>query len=447
MGLRELVESRLRGTRPGGDPLAALAAELSPAQLDELRRHLPEPLTPAAVMVPLVDRPEGMTVLLTQRASHLKAHPGQISFPGGRVEEVDAGPWEAALREAREEIGLAPGYASLVGYLADHLVLTGFRITPRSRSSGPASSSRSTSPRSRTSSRCRSRSCSTRPTGSRGSASIRATRSGPGTSPGAAATSGEPPLRCCSTSRPAAGALSMSIIRLQEIMAALRNPAGGCPWDLEQTWGSIAPHTIEEAYELADAIEHGDAGKVRDELGDLLFQVVFQARIAEERGLFDFEDVAATVAEKLERRHPHVFGSATVRTAEEQTVAWEAHKAAERRAAGGPAGVLDGIALGLPALTRAAKLGRRAAGVGFDWRRAIDVLDKVEEECAELREALVASDADASRRARGPALQPRTARAAPAGRSRGGAAPGERQVRASLPPRRGSARRRGTRGE
>ena len=130
MGLRELVESRLRGTRPGGDPLAALAAELSPAQLDELRRHLPEPLTPAAVMVPLVDRPEGMTVLLTQRASHLKAHPGQISFPGGRVEELDAGPWEAALREAREEIGLAPGYASLVGYLADHLVLTGFRITP-----------------------------------------------------------------------------------------------------------------------------------------------------------------------------------------------------------------------------------------------------------------------------------------------------------------------------
>lgn len=130
MGLRELVESRLRGTRPGGDPLAALAAELSPSQLDELRRHLPEPLKPAAVMVPLVDRPEGMTVLLTQRASHLKAHPGQISFPGGRVEQLDAGPWEAALRETREEIGLAPGYASLAGYLADHLVLTGFRITP-----------------------------------------------------------------------------------------------------------------------------------------------------------------------------------------------------------------------------------------------------------------------------------------------------------------------------
>jgi 8-oxo-dGTP pyrophosphatase MutT (NUDIX family) len=130
MGLRELVESRLHGTTPGGDPLAALAAQLSPTQIDELRRHLPQPLTPAAVMVPLIDRPEGMTVLLTQRASHLKAHPGQISFPGGRVEEFDAGPWEAALREAREEIGLTLGYASLAGFLADHLVLTGFRITP-----------------------------------------------------------------------------------------------------------------------------------------------------------------------------------------------------------------------------------------------------------------------------------------------------------------------------
>jgi 8-oxo-dGTP pyrophosphatase MutT (NUDIX family) len=130
MGLRELVERRLRGTRPGGDPLAALAAELSPPQLEELRRHLPEPLRPAAVMVPLVDRPDGMTVLLTQRASHLKAHPGQISFPGGRVEPLDAGPWEAALRETREEIGLEPDFASLAGYLRDHFVLTGFRITP-----------------------------------------------------------------------------------------------------------------------------------------------------------------------------------------------------------------------------------------------------------------------------------------------------------------------------
>jgi len=184
----------------------------------------------------------------------------------------------------------------------------------------------------------------------------------------------------------------MSLLRLREVMAALRDPQGGCPWDLEQTWVSIAPHTIEEAYELADAIDHGDPQKVRDELGDLLFQVVFQARIAEEHGLFDFDDVAATIAAKLERRHPHVFGSATVGSAAEQTVAWEAHKAAERRAAGGPAGVLDGVTIGLPALTRAAKLGRRAAGVGFDWARPVDVLDKVAEESEELRTALESGD-------------------------------------------------------
>jgi len=131
---------------------------------------------------------------------------------------------------------------------------------------------------------------------------------------------------------------------------------------------------------------------VRDELGDLLFQVVFQARIAEEQGLFDLDAVAAAISDKLERRHPHVFGTATVRSGDEQTQAWEEHKAAERLAAGGEGGVLDGIALGLPALTRAAKLGKRAAGVGFDWRRPVDVVDKVEEECGELRAALAAND-------------------------------------------------------
>jgi MazG family protein len=175
-------------------------------------------------------------------------------------------------------------------------------------------------------------------------------------------------------------------------MAALRDPECGCPWDREQDWATIAPHTIEEAYELADAIERGDTGHVRDELGDLLFQVVFQARIAEERGLFDFDEVAAAISDKLERRHPHVFGAATVNSAAEQTVAWEQHKAAERQAAGGATGTLDGIALGLPALTRAAKLGRRAAGVRFDWSRAADVLGKIEEECAELRDALAAGN-------------------------------------------------------
>jgi 8-oxo-dGTP pyrophosphatase MutT (NUDIX family) len=130
MSLRDRIERHLRGTSPGGDPLTALAEQLSPVQIVELRRHLPDPLTPAAVLVPLVDHPAGLTVLLTQRASHLKDHPGQICFPGGRLEAGDAGPWQAALREAEEEIGLPPQYASLVGYLSDHVVLTGFRITP-----------------------------------------------------------------------------------------------------------------------------------------------------------------------------------------------------------------------------------------------------------------------------------------------------------------------------
>jgi MazG family protein len=180
----------------------------------------------------------------------------------------------------------------------------------------------------------------------------------------------------------------VSIDRLRAIMVALRNPERGCPWDREQTWATIAPHTLEEAYELADAIGRGDAAHVRDELGDLLFQVVFQARIAEEQGLFDFDAVAAAISDKLERRHPHVFGTTTVSSAAEQTRAWEEHKAAERRAAGSAVGTLDGVVLGLPALTRAAKLGRRAAGVGFDWSRASDVLAKVDEERRELEGAL-----------------------------------------------------------
>ena len=185
----------------------------------------------------------------------------------------------------------------------------------------------------------------------------------------------------------------MSIERLRAIMIALRDPGHGCPWDREQTWASIAPHTLEEAFELADAIEQGDATKVRDELGDLLFQVVFQARIAEEQGLFGFDEVAAAISDKLERRHPHVFGTATVRSAAEQTIAWEAHKAAERETAGGGRGVLDGVTLGLPALTRAAKLGKRAAGVGFDWTTAADVVHKLDEELDELRRAMADRDA------------------------------------------------------
>lgn len=128
--LREAIARRLHGTAPGGDPLAAWRAGLSAPQAEELRQYLPATFTHAAVMVPLVERPQGLTVLLTQRASHLKHHPGQVSFPGGRIEAVDAGPWAAALRETQEEIGLAPEFVSLAGYLHDHMVLTGYLITP-----------------------------------------------------------------------------------------------------------------------------------------------------------------------------------------------------------------------------------------------------------------------------------------------------------------------------
>ena len=180
--------------------------------------------------------------------------------------------------------------------------------------------------------------------------------------------------------------------RLLEVMARLRDPLHGCPWDREQDWASIAPHTIEEAYEVAEAVRGGDPGAVRDELGDLLFQVVFQARIAEERGLFAFDDVARAIADKLERRHPHVFGDETIADVAEQSQAWQRHKAAERVARGGGNGVLDGVTLGLPSLTRAAKLGRRAARVGFDWTDAAGVRTKVDEELEEFDAAVASND-------------------------------------------------------
>jgi ATP diphosphatase len=166
--------------------------------------------------------------------------------------------------------------------------------------------------------------------------------------------------------------------RLLAIMARLRDPVAGCDWDLAQRWETIAPYTIEEAYEVADAIERGDPAAVRDELGDLLFQVVFQSRIAEEAGLFGFDDVAAGIADKMERRHPHIFADATERPD------WEAIKAAERSKDADTAGTLDGVALGLPALQRAEKLQRRAARVGFDWPNADGSRAKIDEELAEV---------------------------------------------------------------
>lgn len=178
-------------------------------------------------------------------------------------------------------------------------------------------------------------------------------------------------------------------LRLLAVMARLRDPEGGCPWDLEQDFRSIAPYTVEEAYEVADAIERGDMDDLREELGDLLLQVVFHSRMAEEAGHFAYADVAAAITDKMLRRHPHVFGDARFADAAAQTVNWEAQKAAEReaRSRGGPASALDDIPASLPAMMRALKLQKRAARVGFDWPSTAEVWDKLAEEEAELRQA------------------------------------------------------------
>ena len=188
---------------------------------------------------------------------------------------------------------------------------------------------------------------------------------------------------------------SRTIEDLLDVMARLRDPDGGCPWDVEQNFATIAPYTIEEAYEVADAIQRGDLAALKDELGDLLFQVVFHARMAEEDGAFAFADVVAAITDKMIRRHPHVFGDADIRSEAEQRVAWEAQKAAEREAGGagedeGAPGALHGVALSLPALMRAEKLQRRAARVGFDWPDLAPVTAKVHEELDEIAEAAAA---------------------------------------------------------
>ncbi|MGA2342578.1 MAG: nucleoside triphosphate pyrophosphohydrolase [Steroidobacteraceae bacterium] len=185
--------------------------------------------------------------------------------------------------------------------------------------------------------------------------------------------------------------MTASVAALLEIMERLRS-ADGCPWDREQTFASIAPYTIEEAYEVADAIDRSDLKQLKDELGDLLFQVVFHAQMARERGEFDFEAVAAAICDKLVRRHPHVFGGAGALTAAEQSVAWENIKAREspRDSA------LDGVPRAMPALMRAFKLSKRAARVGFDFEHHGQTADKVAEELAEVREAAAALDSAAA---------------------------------------------------
>jgi ATP diphosphatase len=196
------------------------------------------------------------------------------------------------------------------------------------------------------------------------------------------------------TGSPAPLAPSRDVARLLEIMAALRTPETGCPWDLQQDFASIAPYTIEEAYEVADAIERGDLDHLKDELGDLFLQVVFHARMAEERGAFDFGAVVEAITSKLLRRHPHVFGDLGRHSAAEVEGLWARIKAEEREARGTahPGSVLANVPVALPALTRALKLQEKASSVGFDWNDPHAVLAKIREEADEIERALANSD-------------------------------------------------------
>lgn len=185
------------------------------------------------------------------------------------------------------------------------------------------------------------------------------------------------------------------LTRLLEIMRRLRDPDTGCPWDIEQDFRTIAPYTIEEAYEVADAIERENMDDLKDELGDLLLQVVYHAQMAEEAGLFNFHDVTEAISQKMVRRHPHVFGDEDRnKSSEQQTADWEKVKAAERIEKGEGASAIDGVAIGLPALTRAVKIQKRAARVGFDWPDTAQVIDKIVEEAGELNEARATTNTD-----------------------------------------------------
>ncbi|HEX7947729.1 MAG TPA: nucleoside triphosphate pyrophosphohydrolase [Phenylobacterium sp.] len=206
--------------------------------------------------------------------------------------------------------------------------------------------------------------------------------------------------------RPAPPADLPPMDRLLAIMARLRDQADGCPWDVEQTFETIAPYTVEEAYEVADAVERGNLADLKDELGDLLLQVVFHARMAEEQGAFAFEDVARAINDKMVRRHPHVFADETYASLAHQKEGWEQLKAAERaeKAADGQASLLDDVPVGLPGLTRAVKLSKRAATVGFVWPTVQDVVTKLHEEVGELIEEVEAGDQEKARHELGDVL-------------------------------------------
>jgi len=187
------------------------------------------------------------------------------------------------------------------------------------------------------------------------------------------------------------GQILSNINKLLSVMKELRDPNNGCPWDKEQTFLTIAPYTIEEAYEVSDAIQKGDMSELQEELGDLLFQVVFHAQMAAEKGCFDFNDVVQSIVDKMRRRHPHVFGDVQIENAKEQTYAWEKHKQVERqqkKQTSTPMSQLDGIPVALPALTRAVKLQKRAARVGFDWESIPPILGKIIEELEEVKQEI-----------------------------------------------------------
>lgn len=188
--------------------------------------------------------------------------------------------------------------------------------------------------------------------------------------------------------------MANNINRLLEIMAKLRDRETGCPWDVEQTFESIAPHTLEEAYEVVDAIERDNMDNLKEELGDLLLQVVFYCQMASEQKLFHFGDVVESITDKLIRRHPHVFGDAVVKTADEQTEAWEKLKEKEKIINGEAGSLLDGVTITLPSLLRAYKLQKKAAKAGFDWPNVTPVFDKLEEEIDELKKAVANKDID-----------------------------------------------------
>jgi MazG family protein len=204
--------------------------------------------------------------------------------------------------------------------------------------------------------------------------------------------------------RPAPPETLRPIDRLLAIMARLRDPADGCPWDLEQTFGTVAPYTVEEAYEVADAIERHDLADLKDELGDLLFQVVFHARMAQEQGDFAFDDVVKAINDKMIRRHPHVFGEESYSSLADQKVGWEALKAAERAKKGRTVSLLDDVPVGLPALTRAVKLSKRAAGVGFVWPDIGQVVAKLHEEIGELEAEIADGNLEKARQEMGDVL-------------------------------------------